>query len=153
MSVTIPIVAIVVISSVVCGGSPAAPDTPRPEPTIAELRAAPLAVTIGGTRIQLQAALWRNFQPTIGPGNTGLNLSVRLSGAPTAVVVDRVWVVFADQVWGTTVEWSPATGDWIARNGPMWETGAIVDVVARLRATDGTVTLLRVADQRITSVA
>ena len=151
MGVRLAIAAIVVVSSAACG-SPAAPDAPLPEPTIAELRAAPTVATIGGARIELQAYLWRNFQPTSGPSRTGLNVIVRLSDGPTAVMIDRVWVVFGEQVWGTTPERLPGAAEWTARDGPTWDAGVAVDVVARLRAADGTMRLVRVADQRINSV-
>jgi hypothetical protein len=151
MGVRLAIAAFVVVSSAACG-SPAAPDALLAEPTIAELRAAPTVATISGTRIELQAYLWRNFQPTVGPSRTGLNVIVRLSDVPTAVTIDRVWVVVGEQVWGTTPERLPGTAEWTARDGPTWDAGVAVDAVARLRALDGTMWLVRVADQRINSV-
>jgi hypothetical protein len=127
-----------------CGTSPTAPD-----PTIDELRSAPLAVTIDGTSLELQAFVWRDFMPIVPPGGAVLQVAVRLPSTATSVSVDHLWVLFGEELWDATPERSAGTTDWTARGGPQWAPGARVDVVVRLRTADGRVRLLRAADQRI----
>jgi hypothetical protein len=134
----------VAATSIACGGSPTAPD-----PTIDELRSAPLAVTIDGTSLELQASVWRDFMPIVPPGGAVLQVAVRLPGAATNVSVDHLWVLFGAELWDATPERSAGATDWTARGGPQWAPGARVDVVARLRTADRRVRLLRAADQRI----
>src|SRR4051794_20866264 len=84
---------IVAAFSAACGTSPTVPDR-----TIGELRAAPTVVTIDGTTIELQADVWRDFQPISPPGGKGLRVSVRLPEAAAMFVIERIWVVSGAEV-------------------------------------------------------
>ena len=136
------IAALVAATAIACGGSPTAPD-----PTIDELRSAPLVVTIDGTGIELRASLWRDFMPFVPPGGAPLQVAVRLSSTTTTVTIDRLWVLFGAETWDVTPERS--SDSWVARGGPQWMPGSRVDVVARLRSADGRSRLVRAADQPI----
>jgi len=136
--------AVVAAMSVACGDSPTAPD-----PTINDLRRAPLTVTIDGTGVGLQTSLWRNLMPSVPPSGSPLLATIRLSGAVTSARIDYLWVLFGDETWAVTPERLAGTSDWIARGGPQWTPGSRVDVVARVRTNDRRAQLVRAADQVI----
>jgi hypothetical protein len=144
MGATIRIAVIVAATSGGCGGSPTSPDT-----TLNELRNAPLAVSIDGTTIELRASLWRDFMPVVPPGGNPLQVSVRLSSAATTADIDRLWVLFGDELWDAAPVRSTGSAEWIARGGPQWPPGSRVDVVVRVRTRDGRARLVRAADQKI----
>ena len=89
-----------------------------PEPVFAELRAAPLVATIAGVRVELQVTLWRNFQPITPPDGPPLVVSVRLPQSITAISIDRIWVLFGDQVWSGKPEQNLGSAEWVSRDGP-----------------------------------
>jgi hypothetical protein len=138
----------VAATSIACGSSPIAPD-----PTIDELRSAPLAVSIDGTSLELRASVWRDFMPIVPPGGPFLQVAVRLPNAAASVSVDHLWVLLGDQLWDATPDRAGGSTEWTARGGPQWGPGVRVDVVVRLRAADGRVRLLRAADQPIVGVS
>jgi hypothetical protein len=70
---------IVAALSVACGGGPTAPD-----PTINDLRRAPLTVTIDGASVGLQTSLWRNLMPSVPPSGSPLLATIRLSAVRAA---------------------------------------------------------------------
>jgi hypothetical protein len=74
---------------------------------------------------------------------------VRLPDQLAAVRVERIWVLFGDQVWSAGADQVPGTQDWVARGGPKWGPGVRVDVVARLREAGGEDVLVRAADRII----
>jgi hypothetical protein len=125
-----------------CGDSPTAPD-----PTVVDLRRAPLTVTVDGTSVALQASLWRNLMPSVPPASSPLLATIRLSATVTNASIDRMWVLLGDETWETTPERLGGTSEWSARGGPQWTPGSRVDVVARVRSMDGRAQLVRAADQ------
>ena len=140
-----PIIAVIVAAmSVACGGAPTAPD-----PTINDLRRAPLTVTVDGASVALQASLWRNLMPSVPPSGSPLLATIRLSAPVASANIDRLWVLLGEETWDVAPERLAGTSDWMARGGPQWTPGSRVDVVARLRAADGRVQLVRAADQVI----
>ena len=132
---------------VACSANPVAP-----EPIFTELQAAPTAATVAGMRVELQVALWRNFQPIVPPDGSPLIVSVRLPPSTTGISIDRIWVLFGDQVWSGTPEQNPGSAEWVARDGPKWGPNVTVDVVARLNATGSPRQLVRAAGQPINAV-
>jgi hypothetical protein len=144
MRSTVTRAVIVAAFSAGCGASPTVPDE-----TVSQLRAAPAVATIDGTRIELQVDVWRDFQPISPPGGKGLRVSVRLPATTTAFIVERIWVVFGDQVWDSTPAAVSGSTTWIAGEGPQWGPGVAVDVVAQIRGPSGAVRLVRAADQLI----
>jgi hypothetical protein len=142
LRIAVAIAAIAAAMSIGCGDSPTAPD-----PTINDLRRAPLAVTVDGTSVALQASLWRNLMPSVPPAGSPLLVTVRLSTAVTGASIDRMWVLLGDETWETTPERLGGASEWTARGGPQWTPGSRVDVIARLRAMDGRAQLVRAADQ------
>ena len=130
-----------------CGDSPVAPDA-----TVAELRAAPLTTTVGGVRVELQVTLWRNLQPITPVGGAPLTVLVRLPESSANLAVDRVWILFGDQVWSGTPQRNPGTFEWLSRDAPPWGPDVTVDVVARITAPAAASQLVRAAGQPINAV-
>ena len=153
MTLGVRIAVVVVVTSIACAGGPAAPDATNP--TIADLRAAPLAITIDNAAIELRASLWRDFMPTVPPPSAPppLIAAISLSSAAAPVTIDRLWVLFGAEMWEATPERVAGTGEWIARGGPAWAPGSRVDVVARVRSSDGRAFLVRAADRPIEAVS
>ena len=139
--------------------------------SLKDLRNAPTEVEIDGRSLSLSAYPWRDFMP--GPGNSsdGSPMMVVLKVAttdkkpfPSGVRLDRVWVLFGEQVWETSkfrdqMKSPPDAKDsWIncsdspvcevtARNGPKWGPNIFVDVVVRLTDKEGQHHLLQVRKQ------
>jgi len=128
-----------------CSTSPLAP-----EPSLSELRTAPTTVTIAGATVELQAALWRNFQPIAPPDGAPLIVSVRLP--QSTLSVDRIWVLFGDQIFSGTPEQTRGAAEWVLRDGPKWGPNVTVDVVVRVGAHGNSTQLLRAAGQPINAV-
>ena len=135
---------IVAAVSAGCGASPTVPDQ-----TITQLRAAPTVATIDGARIELQVDVWRDFQPISQPGGKGLRVSARLPAATARFILERIWVLFGDEIWDSTPTAIPGSTTWTTGEGPQWGPGVSVDVVAQIRGPSGTVRLVRAADQLI----
>lgn len=136
--------ALFLLTSLGCGGGPIGPD-----PAVSDLRSAPTTVMISGIRVELQVSLNRDFMPISPPDGQPLVASVRLPEAAAVLVVERVWVLFGQDMWSAIPERVPGTRDWTARDGPKWGPGVTVDVVARLRHPNGSGGFVRSADQLI----
>ena len=136
---------------------------PRLERVSSGLQLAPATAIIAGQTVTIEPYLWRDFQPgtpSSGPPGRPLAVALRVrtsDGAALAmdVAADSVWVVNGDRAWAArAVQEVPRslTGAYLevmARNGPRWEPGLRVDVVARVRDGAGRVAYLRAADQLI----
>jgi hypothetical protein len=127
-----------------CGRSPIAPDT-----SVGDLRAAPTQVTIGGVPITLQVHLWRDFMPITPPGGPQLRVSIQLPDQASSMTVDRIWVLYGEDLWSTVPARNAGTNVWVAGNGPQWGPGVTVDVVAQVRHPSGDLRLVRAAAQPI----
>jgi hypothetical protein len=147
MRTRIGIATLCVVALAGCGGNPVAPD-----PTVAELRAAPSTTTVAGVRVELQVSLYRNFQPITPPAGAPLIVSVRLPSSAATLAVDRLWILFGDQMWSGTPQQNPGTLEWVSRDAPPWGPDVTVDVVARITAPGGASQLVRSASQRIDAV-
>ncbi len=121
-------------------------------------------VSIGRERLGLRVFAWRDFMPRIARERTGgdgsplmvslqiLNLSER--PLPNGITVDSVWVRSPEGIWNTAPSSEPRPGlpngaEFILRGGPRWNTDQQLDVLARLRAPDGSAHYLQVRGQRI----
>ena len=141
---------------------PATPGGAGGDLTIAQLRAAPVTVTVGGVTMTLRTHLWRDFMPGVTrPGRRrpkrGLLASIKVvatdaKAIPPGLVADTVWLIKGDEVWTSPLKEVRRRGpglDVMVRNGPAWPTGIKVDVVVRLRDKGGKSYLLRAAQQPI----
>ena len=141
--------------------------------SIKDLRNAPTEIVLDGRSLSLSAFPWRDFMPTTSWGADGSPMMVVLKVAtidkkpfPSGVRMDRVWVLFGEQVWETSklrdqMRSPPYDKDsWIncsdspvceatARNGPKWGPGVFVDVVVRLTDKEGRHHFLQVPKQRV----
>jgi hypothetical protein len=131
----------------VCAVSGCNNNPSEPEPS--GLREAPTSITLVGQPFELTVYLYRDFMPSSPPDGRPLVAVVRLPDHLTAVSVERIWVIFGNEIWGGDTEQVPGTQDWVARDGPKWGPGVGVDVVARLREGDGEAVLVRAADRLI----
>ena len=132
--------------------------------TTEELRAAPDVALLGGQEYKLETYLWRDFMPTPGaaPVSGGPPLTALVQvveqhnrPVPSDLKIESLWILNGQEVWASTPadESSPPLPEneieRISRGGPTWETGIVVDAVVGLRQGDGTLVLLRAADQLI----
>jgi len=139
--------------------------------SIKDLRNAATEVVLDGRSLSLSAYPWRDFMPTTSWGAEGSPMMVVLKVAtsdkkpfPSGVRMDRVWVIFGEQVWETSelraqVKTLPYNKDlWVncsdspvcevtARRGPKWGPRVFVDVVVRLTDKEGRHHLLQVPKQ------
>ena len=137
--------------SIACGS----PTVVAPVP-VAELEAAPLTAVVNGQELVLSPYLWRDFMPFSPPDGRPLIAILRLEradGAPLAgaLAISAAWVVNGDEVWTGRVREErvasppPLYYEAIMRGGPKWGPGITVDVVVRIRDSNGEAQLLRAA--------
>jgi len=119
---------------------------------------APRFVTIEGARVGVHAFLWRDFQPTSPPDGKPLVAILRIQTTddtpiPSTLTADSVWVYDGANVWAApVVEEQPREATYfevVARNGPKWGPGILVDVVVRLRDSGGHLVLIQASRQLI----
>ncbi|MCH8567138.1 MAG: hypothetical protein LAT67_02685 [Balneolales bacterium] len=129
---------------------------------VPELMAAPDTLYIGDQALVMDTYLLRDFMPTSNPNSNSLSASLTikttdLTPFPESLTADAAWIVNIIDVWDTYLSGANTppsqTGAHelrkVARNGPMWNTGLVVEVIVRLRHTDGSTYLLRAPNQRI----
>ena len=130
---------------------------PTTDPVLAgNLRQAPTSVQVGEATLHLSAYLWRDFTP--GPQMSPVNgsplmgtftIATQSSTIYPPVTFDALWVINGEEIWTAKLEDNPLVDPMpgtilkIARNGPRWDTGITVDVVAQVRLADGTKRLIR----------
>ncbi len=123
-----------------------------------DVRQAPVVATVGTLSVHLTPYVWRDFMPGTTPTGQAMiaSLSVEsIDGQPLRdpPLIEELWVISGDSAWYSarlgelTITATSVTV--VARNGPNWATGIPIDVVVRLRDTDGRRTYLRARDQRI----
>ncbi len=141
--------------------------------SIKDLQSAPPEVVIDGRSLSLSAYPWRDFMPGTSAGGDGSPMMVVVKVAtsdkkpiPSGVRMDRVWVLFGEQVWETSElrdqpKTPPYNKDlWVncsdlpvcevtARGGPKWGPDVFVDVVVRLTDNEGRHHLLQVPKQYV----
>ncbi len=132
---------------------------PLAGPVPPELRMASATVRLAGKDLRLSTYLWRDFMPISSPDGNPLIALMRVFTAdstefPKSVSADRVWVIYGDQAWASTLEESPRQPGTpeialVARKRPKWGPDVNVDVVVRLRDAQGKDYLLLARDQTI----
>jgi len=142
---------VLVAVAVACSSAPTAPA--QSEPTIQELRSAPQVVVISGLTIEPNVTLRRNFQPLAS--DVGVLVTIRLPASAASVAVERVWLLLGDEMWSGDTIRNSGSGptEWVTRDGPKWSPGVTVDVVCRVRGSDGIGRLVRTAAVSIIAVA
>lgn len=139
---------------------PAARASELPLDRFPELRAATATAALAGKALYLQADLWCDFMPISPPNGKPLAAVLRVVALDGSVVAPEVqahaaWVVHGGTVWVVrTLERRnsphvPGTQEWVARGGPKWNPGDLVDVIVRLRDGAGRVAFVIARDRRI----
>jgi hypothetical protein len=142
-----------------CGCAQRGPTAPE-SISASTLIQAPTTVAIEGKTLTLTASLWRDFQPISPPDGkpmiAGLQVqSLDGSSVPATVTADTVWLVHGTEVWSGVAREERSRQDAgplyevVARDGPKWEPGVLVDVILQLRDARGRVSRLRVAKQLV----
>jgi len=137
-------------------GGPTAPESA----SASTLATAPTDVVVDGKTLTLGASLWRDFQPISPPDGKPMIAALQVrtgdgSAVPTTVTADRVWLVHGTAVWsGVPREERPRQDtepiyELVARDGPKWEPGILVDVVVQLRDANGRLSRVRAANQLV----
>jgi hypothetical protein len=145
---------VLIVASGCAHRGPTAPDS------TSSLATTPTSIVIDGKRLTLSASLWRDFQPISPPDGKPMiaGLQVRNddgSGVSATITADRVWLLHGAEVWSGVPAEERARHDTapiyevVARDGPKWATGIVVDVVIQLRDAQGRVSRLRAANQLV----
>jgi hypothetical protein len=131
--------------------------------SITELQKAPTSLTLNGRSYQIETYIWRNFMPGVSSDNNkGMIASVRLKAQdgkaiPSLLIPDKLWVIKDNgkSVWETTFSDKPRISsgvvEMVARSGPNWQPGSVVDVVIRLKNAQNQTYFLRASSQKIQS--
>lgn len=121
----------------------------------------PTQITIEGRTYSMKSYIWRDFMPISPSSGKGMIASIRLiaqddNPIPSNLVPDKLWIINPnqDEVWETAFSdeprFSPGTVEIVARGGPKWEPGIMVDVVIRIPSNDnGDTYFLRLPNQTI----
>lgn len=141
-----------------CSSDPSSTVTRSVPPEVA---LAPTTVVIARDTLTLTAGVARNFMPMFSPVANGMIASatlqtIRKTPFTTTVTVDQLWVVARDSGWvanDVEVRRGPlASVEVVVRDGPPWEPQTPIEVVARVRGTDGRAQYVRVADLKVSAV-
>lgn len=125
-----------------------------------DLQSIPTSVTIGDRTYTIDTYLWRDFMPFTSPQGDPLIASVQLraeDGAPlpSTLTPVKLWVAQGNEVQPMPLDadlrWSPdqTSVEGVARQGPFWSPGTVVDVVVELRDDQGQGYWVRSPDQTI----
>jgi hypothetical protein len=138
-----------------CGSTPTAPS----DPPLSELLSAPTRIVVDGQALTLTAFLSRDFMPSSPPDGRPLGGVLRIktedgSSVRATVTADTSWIINKAELWASAVEQRPRSEtapnyEVVVRGGPKWSPDITVDVVVRLRDSQGRSILLRAPDQRI----
>jgi hypothetical protein len=131
-------------------------------PDLDDLTAAPEAIVVGGRAYTLETYLYRDFMPISPPDGRPLTTVIWVTAEdrkpfPAKLDADRIWVVNGGEIWEAKLSAGSSSGDparqhqleKVAQNGPKWGPGIYVDVVVRLRESNGKDYLLRASNQYI----
>jgi len=148
--------ALMLILLAICGcKSPLSPD-------LDDLSSAPEEIVISGRAYTLETYLYRDFMPVSPPDGRPLTAIIRVTAVdrnpfPATLEADRIWVIYGGDIWETKLPAGSGSGDptrqhqleKVAHDGPKWGPGIYVDVVVRLRESNGKDYLLRASNQYI----
>lgn len=143
-----------------CHTKPTGSSNPSPNIPETELNAAQPVVTIDQVTYTAEVFPYRDFMP--GPSEqergmiaiTGICRSDSLE-LPQSLHLERVWIFYGHERWFT--ELSEERPDYrgnfcrqaVARGGPKWEPGSMVDVVIGFSIGDSGVYLIRTATTKV----
>jgi len=137
------------LAAVACSRNPSAPVVPVPS----EILAAPTEIVVGRSSLRLTTYFWRDFQPGSSVDTRLLaQLQIRAAAGeavPPALVVERAWLIMADQAWVTTPRLGAGSVVYMLRGGPEWPVGALVTAVIQVRDSSNGTYLLRASPQAI----
>ena len=129
--------------------------------SVDELLSAPEEIEIGNRMYVLDVFLWRDFMPFCPPNDRPLIASISVTATDSLEVlksidVDRIWIVNGGDVWesGFSSEERARHSshnhlEKIARGGPKWSTGIMVDVVVMVIDGSDNIYLIKASDQPI----
>ncbi len=129
-------------------------------PNEIEIISAPDEVVISGELITIEAYLWRDFMPPTPPNGTPMMASlkiktVNLTDLPAGLKAEKLYVVNQQDVWVSDFSnesrptQPPYQMEVIARDGPKWGPGILVDVVVMLRDSQYNIYYIRIIEQNI----
>ena len=125
---------------------------PRKE---SELSAVPTSIAVDGEAVELTTRAYRDFMPPTPLDGAPLYVSVSLPDHLTDISVDRLWILYGDEVWEPAVEPTQRTDEWRWRAGgiPPWWPGEspevkTIEVVVEVRDQSGN--QFRVRDAEVT---
>lgn len=131
-------------------------------PSLENLLAAPLQVSVGSRVMTLEPFVWRDFMPGGNAGGSDLMANCLITAEdgqpyPSGLDADKIWVINGDDVWegDFTEEAGPPSQDRlyqlqkVAYGGPKWEVGTEVEVIVRLAPALGARQLLRATAQKV----
>ena len=134
-------------------------DDSHSSPTAADLTTIPQRIVVAGESLMLETYIWRDFMPITPPGGRPMIAAISIktvsaSDFPAGVDADSMWVFNNGEVWATVFTDEDRPSDphvlsKVARDGPLWEPGKSVDVVVRVKNSDGERWLLKAASQTI----
>ncbi|MCU7727480.1 hypothetical protein ODJ79_27425 [Actinoplanes sp. KI2] len=124
------------------------------------LKTVPVMVSVAGATLRISTSLYRDFMPACPPGGRPLIAGVTVVADPPSVVppltrATRLAVVHGPMIWTSPVAEDqgrmrdPSQFTVVARGGPKWGPGIVVDVVLEVRDRDRRPYLVRAADQPI----
>lgn len=148
----IPLCALVLLAG--CGGGTTS------TLTAAHLLSVPRSLSLEGKTLSGEAYVWRNLMPGVPSDPRGIITSIVIatsdkSAIPADLECQRVSVVNGSAVWTTTViepRHDASSFGAVVRNGPTWEVGAKVDVVAEFVDKAGNRFQLRAPQQTVAGV-
>lgn len=117
-------------------------------------------VLISGELITMEAYLWRDFMPPTPPDGQPLIASIRIKTVnstpiPLDIKAEKLYVINQQEVWVSDFsnESRPPQPDSqigkIARDGPKWGPGILVDVIVMLSDSQNNIYYIRITDQNI----
>jgi len=142
--------------------------------SVKDLRNAPAKIVLDGKSLSLSTYVGRDFMPgSWGHGGSPLMVGVKVAtfdkqAFPSRARIDRIWVLFEEQIWASDYRGVPLTPSnsnkegWIycsnspvceasVQGGPQWRPGVLVDVVVRLIDKEGKHYLIQARRQEIKS--
>ena len=129
--------------------------------SVGELLSAPEEIEIDNRRYVLDIFHWCDFMPFCPPNGRPLIASISVTATdslevPKSIDVDRIWIVNGGDVWesGFSSEERARHSshnhlEKIARGGPKWRTGIMVDVVVRVIDGTDNIYLIKASGQPI----
>ncbi|MEB3293069.1 MAG: hypothetical protein VKJ24_07905 [Synechococcales bacterium] len=125
-----------------------------PDPSQQQLKAMPTEVQVAGKRYRLEAFIWQDFMPQLTsqmmakpkPMMASLKVKALQGSVPTALTIDRFWVIQGSQQWSRKaqeIRRQEGILELVDRSGPQWSPETSVEVIVQLRHRNGELRWLR----------